>query len=423
MYVPSYTALGQFSYNTANGLDYALHGVVVNSQLNIILNIDQDSRWSSVQVSYIVETRNDAWAGTFVGDLSTVFSGCINNPSSSLSTSVSTTVSGISTNPANLLIVTFIGGVRAPSGFSLSLGAPTITSNGVLTVPVTASNSIDLVYVAYAIFTTTNSPFTFNYYQVGSVTPQGSFQWIGVDHYSGANSVLFGLDIITATLGCVGTACTSSCITRTACQNAGGVISGNQCFLCLPGQTAANGQCQCPGNQVIVGGVCSCPPGYVNVGGQCINQCGVNQGWNGSACVCNPGFATYSGGACQPCPTGSVASIDRSTCVCGNGYIFDTFTVTCLANNCPPNSQPVLNRGIVQCQCNQGFYLNPSTNQCTILPTCPQGTSLNSNFQCICNNPNQILINNVCVNSNANRCPSNSYYVQASNTCFCSNAN
>lgn len=68
-------------YNAVNGFDFLISGGR-QGQFNTIgfnIFIDENNRWSSIDVSYIVSARNDLILGSFIGNMYSASSCAMNS--------------------------------------------------------------------------------------------------------------------------------------------------------------------------------------------------------------------------------------------------------------------------------------------------------------------------------------------------------
>lgn len=206
---------------------------------------------------------------------------------------------------------------------------------------------------------------------MGSSAP---YQFIGLDGIQNL-SPLYGGSAFTSSnlLSCIGSLCTSSCISSTTCTSQNGVVSGSLCILCGPNQRYLNNQCysntvNCLSNQYYNGSACVCVSNYVNISNTCYPSCGPNAYINlSNRCVCLPNYA-YSGstGICTLQPTiicGANSYPSNGLCVCQPG--FGLINNLCL--QCPANSY-ISATGY--CVCISGYTLNTNQLLCLLNTVC-----------------------------------------------------
>jgi hypothetical protein len=181
------------------------------------------------------------------------------------------------------------------------------------------------------------------------------------------------------TIPCIGTGCSTTCITTSNCSVANGVIFSNQCFICGFSDTFVNRQCvsRCPQNQTWTGSSCQCIPGYSLINNNCLpsSYCPNSYVWNGAQCICQAGYYNISG-QCQQCPTN--ANYNGIQCACNSGYVL--LSGQCYYQ-CGTNSY-MDNSG--NCVCMLGYQRN-SLNQCVLTVNCPGNQTYSpTTGQCIC---------------------------------------
>jgi hypothetical protein len=364
----------------------------------VVLLLNEDSSWTSVRVSFLASARSDFFLGTF--SAATYFPQSTSNGVVSISHGLS------SWSPSQSSFITLVelaGVYTAATTFSISLTKVAFDKvTGVITVETSLSSTpaLEFVVITYVVFDTA-SPLTFSPYSAStSTTP--TYVFSGIDQLtSSANPVIAGYGFTSNSvpgLTCVGSRCTSPCISSQDCVAQSGTITlTQQCALCASGTVYSNGQCisqtPCETNEYFNGQSCVCSPNYIRVNGVCYISCGPNAVVMNSMCQCIPGYV-YSttanqcveqpkcgpnftltngvcvcnipfgriGDLCVTCPANSQRSL-TGTCVCVAGYQFNASNVC--VKICPDHSQ--LNaQG--QCQCVSGYILSTTTNQCVEQP-------------------------------------------------------
>lgn len=143
MYVISHLATSRINgYNPSSGFDFSISaGRISTTSIGINVQINEDSRWTSFDVVYLVNSRTDLILGSFVNTLFPVTS-CASfvMPSVALDTYIPLSKF---TQPQNYKAVAFISGVRsASSNFNLRIsGADINRADGRLTVQIQSSSS------------------------------------------------------------------------------------------------------------------------------------------------------------------------------------------------------------------------------------------------------------------------------------------
>ncbi len=186
---------------------------------------------------------------------------------------------------------------------------------------------------------------------------------------------------------------------------------------------------------------CNCVTGYYNQNGNCVSipRCPNNANWNTQTnlCVCINSNEYISNGNCIKCGINEIWN--GVNCVCQNGYS----KTQGVCNNCPSNTLPTYNNGVISCNCASGYYsLN---GNCVSIPRCPNNANWNTQTNlCVCINSNEYIINGNCAKCGinelwngvncvcrigysqtqgiCNNCPSNSFPVINSNgllNCTC----
>ena len=240
-----------------------------------------------------------------------------------------------------------------------------------------------------------NSPIRFS----GNNAASYPYQFTGIDSIQPGSTVMASYGFNSASQGgitCVGSRCSSNCISNAGCIASQGTVIGTRCFLCASGQVVSNNACvninTCGNNQFRDStGQCVCNQGYIKVNNICYPSCGANAYVINSQCSCIPGYV-FSTSVNQCIQQSSISCRPNyvavnGVCICPSGY--GIINNNCLV--CPANSY-VNNNG--QCTCNTGYTLDASNLRCNL--DCMANAYRNSFGQCTCNN-GFYMQNNVCI--------------------------
>lgn len=143
MYYFSHLATSRINgYNPSSGFDFSISaGRISTTSIGINVQINEDSRWTSFDVVYLISSRTDLVLGSFVNTLFPVTS-CASFVMPSVALDTYIPLSKL-TLAQNYKVVAFISGVRsASSNFNLRIsGADINKSDGRLTVQIQSSSS------------------------------------------------------------------------------------------------------------------------------------------------------------------------------------------------------------------------------------------------------------------------------------------
>lgn len=210
-------------------------------------------------------------------------------------------------------------------------------------------------------------------------------------------------------------ACPSACVQCTGCEE-------GQCLVCAePRATLRNGHCfslqlavnsQCKDCKVCVQGQCmDCGPnavvsseGCICQNGhfeqfsalRCVKDCGAGQTHDGKVCICLFGYPGHRTNGCLPCsePCQTCIGPDLNDCLecippyrreneknkAGNcilesnlllnsGHICDKTCAFCAFSQCVDCYSPFASISDGKCQCNRGFFPDPTVLHCSSCPS------------------------------------------------------
>ncbi len=139
----------------------------------------------------------------------------------------------------------FLSGLQTDvSNFSLFLTNVTFDKvRGI--VGVTLSNStrgINLVTISYVIFVSPHSRFVYDSFNYPGTIPVADYGLIGSSGFTAggiSGARYYGINIESILLNCLGSLCSSPCISKSNCSQVTRVQSLNDCFVC-PNNTRFN---------------------------------------------------------------------------------------------------------------------------------------------------------------------------------------
>jgi hypothetical protein len=234
MYICLYSAVASFDVNLKNGLDFAVYGGKDSSSgagagsVLLVLLIDDDSKWTTIKISYLASARNDFTLGSYTISTSLLSQGSSNGGVTSLYTIPQWTSSAV-----ELRIAIQIAGIKVTaSTFSAELTSVVVDKQtGLIALGMTLQSSplIEYLVITYVLWKNT-APISYSYYSVDQAS--GSpYNFIGLDSISSQQAVLAGNGFGSAGpivspiqgLTCVGPRCTKECLASQECTTNGGV--------------------------------------------------------------------------------------------------------------------------------------------------------------------------------------------------------
>ena len=200
-------------------------------KLDIVLLISDSIGWTSIKASYIVTSREDFWAGSYIVDTFTILDCNPANRKDELSTSL--VVPGWERSRKAKALV-FISGLRTEDySFDVSVKESSFDIKTGLLETLVYSNAfpnIEIIHLNYVIYLE-SAPFIFgdfsaevaDYIFAGAVSHK-------VSKYS--EIVTESLAFISDTLTCRGAGCQETCLTEKECKAAKGKIIDRICYIC-----------------------------------------------------------------------------------------------------------------------------------------------------------------------------------------------
>lgn len=178
----------------------------------------QDRRWSTIKVSYLVNSRKDIWIGTFTYSLWALNSQQTN--SGSLSVPIQGAVDNWSPDNSDLVFLkaVFLSGIQTSiNGFGLSLTNVTFDKvRGVLGVTLSnATRNIEQVTITYVIFISPHPRFTFDSFTYPGTVPSSDYGILGSSGFNVgiAGARYYGINIESYLLNCQGS-CKTPCLVK-----------------------------------------------------------------------------------------------------------------------------------------------------------------------------------------------------------------
>lgn len=409
----------------------------------IVLFMDEDSTWTSLQINYLINSRDDLSFGSLIVD-GYIFQSTSSNP---MNIYYNANL-GPSDKNKPILMGFSISGLKSylPQPVNLKYVKMSLDNLGLGQVVLSTSTPFELLYLNFywLIMGSQDIQIYVNITNGASV----GYLFVQVIEVVGSEftEYLVGLNR-TNVSACNGNLCPRSCVANTFCSSQNGIQINNSCFLCGPFQTYSKENCvnnfACSNHQVWNGSACVCSQGYIFVGGFCRPSCGANAYVNSgncqcisnigcipvqtcplnqilvdNACVCDQGYALISG-VCQlvfTCPPGTLWNSATESCVCPSQsqFLKNGVCVDCSANSlwngtsciCLPGYY-LIGSGCGQCgansawngkscACNSGFVLVDSI--CTV---CPANSSWDPLKGCVCN-PGYFMLDRTCVGCSDN---------------------
>ena len=264
-----------------SGMDFAIYGgqgLATGTGLIIVL-LREDHSWSSIKVTYFASGRSDFVVGSFSAALyfmqSTSTNGILTYPYSvpgwtpqSLSFSSIIEIAGIKIDATNFVVT------LTSTNFNSASGLLTVGINVRSAPPI---ESLVITFIAYRSQTITMQEFAI---ASGTSDP---YQFIGIDRLTAGSTVLAGYSFSSSSqrgVTCIGSRCSSTCITGQACRLNRGTLTSTACYLCGTGYVPGNGQCvrssSCGANMHVSGGACVCNTNYFMLNGVCYFICAPN---------------------------------------------------------------------------------------------------------------------------------------------------
>jgi hypothetical protein len=219
-----------WGYKPSKGLDYSIRGKQKGNSnvLSLSLLLDVECQWTKITVSYLVTSRNDLFAGSFVAD---AFSQYDCSVTGLQEYSFSNIVNSVPVN-YDYQIRVFISGIESKDpSFDFSFKRASYNaSTGLIDVRAQASSQphIENIHISYIIYRS-NIAFTISVIPNLNIKDQ-DYTFQITNSFSSSVPEILAITFDSDRLKCVGfgcnNVCSNNCINIPKCTSAGGFIRG-----------------------------------------------------------------------------------------------------------------------------------------------------------------------------------------------------